>query len=542
MSGTTGVCQLPAESLCAAGTPCETGEVCGTDLQCRVQCTTTGGCVTGDYCLISGATGACYSSSTPADEPTLISEGILSADGGVVGDAATVLATPDGSVVATGTDGASAPDALSGLDGASVSSMQDGAGDGGDATVATNPCVNPQITFSFVGQGDANPHFLQAVGARSTNALFIFSAYNGPDPGVDGGGSTVNTLFAQAFDPSTATSLGPAKSIFPAGTDLRPAASMSVYSAAVAPTGQIIVLYNGDTANKGNDGLYAAFLTPSSDAGVALGGEVGLQVERLVEVASTYSPDGVYEAPQVIWSNASNSFLVSYRYSDMYSANTAISEYSADGAAMAGGTSLVPTDSAGFGQTLRPTAGVSRALVGVPFLSTLPSTLGYPGLTVLNLDGTQAGSPIYLANTKAEGEENLAVAGTPDGFVVAFSEQSSTLIEFIPTSSSGIVNDAGAFPTMTVSGGATTSGTGLLAVGDDVGTGGANGVGVALSYGAGASFAYVSADGSKVLGPVLAIPNAQGTMLSTTNYNGSTVLTLYQGGPNSAQITASGCH
>jgi hypothetical protein len=132
------------------------------------------------------------------------------------------------------------------------------------------------------------------------------------------------------------------------------------------------------------------------------------------------------------------------------------------------------------------------------------------------------------------------VAGTPQGFVAAYSEPSATFVTFIPTSSSGIVSDGGAFPTMTLAGGA-TNGQGLLAVGDDVGTGGAKGVGVALNYNSGLSFAYVSADGSQVSGPISVLSNPGADTFSMTNYNGSMVLTVYGQDSYSAQIAASGC-
>jgi hypothetical protein len=412
--------------------------------------------------------------------------------------------------------------------------MQDGStGEGGDATVATNPCVDPQTTFAFTGQGDTNPHFNSAVGARSTNALFLLSGYVGPDPDGDGGGPNLGAMFAQAFDPSTAASLGPSKPII-LGADGNQFSSL--YSAAIAPTGQIVVLYAGFGA--GGPTLNGAFLTPSSDAGVGLGGGVGLQVQHQVVVASSYNAGGTSYPPQVIWSNASDSFLVSYDVNNN-GLFTAIAEYSADAAATAGAT-LVPTDSTAGTLSMRPSAGVSGNLVGVPFLSTLSSPKGYPGLTVLNLEGTQVGSSIYLANATVEYDTTIAVAGTPQGFVAAFSEQSSTLVTFIPSSSSGIVSDGGAFPSMTLTGGA-TNGAGLLAVGDDVGTGGANGVGVALDYNGGLSFAYVSADGSQVLGPKSVLPYNGSNQFSITNYNGSTILTLSGSNNFSAQIAASGC-
>jgi hypothetical protein len=309
-----------------------------------------------------------------------------------------------------------------------------------------------------------------------------------------------------------------------------------LFSAAIAPTGQIVVL-SECTVGAYGCGLVATFLTPASDAGVGLGGGVGLQVERSVLVASSANYN-----PQVIWSNASDSFVIS---NVVGHSQIVLYEYTADGAA-AGGVSAVPTDSTTVTENIRASAGVSGNLVGVPFLSSLTPTEGYPGLTVLNLEGAQVGSSIYVANAALAGNTasvSIAMAGTPQGFVEAFTEPSSTLVAFVPTSSSGIVTDGGGFPTMTLAGGP-TGGAGLLAVGDNVGTGGANGVGLALQYSTTLSFAYVSADGSQVLGPTSVFtytPYPNG--FSITNYNGSTVLTLSGAAANgSAQIAASGCH
>ena len=246
----------------------------------------------------------------------------------------------------------------------------------------------------------------------------------------------------------------------------------------------------------------------------------------------------------MIWSNASASFVVSYETNvNGLGYHIEIAEYTVDGAATAGGA-LVPTDSVGGStEDLRPSAGVSGNLVGVPFLSTLSTPIGYPGLTALNLQGAQVGSSVYIANAAVESPTSstaIAVAGTPQGFVAAYSEPSATFVTFIPTSSSGIVSDGGAFPTMTLAGGA-TNGQGLLAVGDDVGTGGAKGVGVALNYNSGLSFAYVSADGSQVSGPISVLSNPGADTFSMTNYNGSMVLTVYGQDSYSAQIAASGC-
>jgi hypothetical protein len=93
-----GVCQLMQESTCTAGTLCQTGQVCGIDQQCRVECTIAGGCIAGDYCVATGAAGACYSATNSDDQPTLIAAGILAADGAVLSDASVVMVSPDGSV------------------------------------------------------------------------------------------------------------------------------------------------------------------------------------------------------------------------------------------------------------------------------------------------------------------------------------------------------------------------------------------------------------------------------------------------------------
>jgi hypothetical protein len=50
LSGTSGVCQLPAESTCSAGTMCVSPLVCAPDEQCRNACQTAQQCVVGQSC------------------------------------------------------------------------------------------------------------------------------------------------------------------------------------------------------------------------------------------------------------------------------------------------------------------------------------------------------------------------------------------------------------------------------------------------------------------------------------------------------------
>jgi len=109
LTGTSGSCQLPAETTCSGGTACQPGEVCGTDMQCRAKCTVNASCAMGDYCLPSGTSNACYATSNTNDEPALIAANILSTDGALIADGATGGTGPDGS-----SGGGGGPDGSSG--------------------------------------------------------------------------------------------------------------------------------------------------------------------------------------------------------------------------------------------------------------------------------------------------------------------------------------------------------------------------------------------------------------------------------------------
>ena len=58
LSGTSGVCQLPAESSCSAGAMCASPLVCAPDQQCRNSCQTAAQCVEGQSC----SSDACFDS------------------------------------------------------------------------------------------------------------------------------------------------------------------------------------------------------------------------------------------------------------------------------------------------------------------------------------------------------------------------------------------------------------------------------------------------------------------------------------------------
>src|SRR5580658_2463717 len=178
--------------------------------------------------------------------------GILSADGAIGGS--------DGSSTTVASSGADGSEAVTGPSG----------GDGGDATVETNACLSAQTQFGSTAQGDSNPNFTSGVGVRTATQLLIFSGYAGGGDAGDAG--TDNLVYVQAFDPTTANSLGPAQPLFAAPTG----AGFVLESASVAPTGEIALAFNyGGSANwasasSSQTSLYAAFLGNSADAGPAV--------------------------------------------------------------------------------------------------------------------------------------------------------------------------------------------------------------------------------------------------------------------------------
>jgi len=106
-TGTARVCQLPPETACATGATCSSTQVCSpTDQQCRQPCQTNADCAGGQFCAMSGAALVCLQASTPADEPALMTAGILSADGSVLVDASGSDGASDGSPAAASDAGA----------------------------------------------------------------------------------------------------------------------------------------------------------------------------------------------------------------------------------------------------------------------------------------------------------------------------------------------------------------------------------------------------------------------------------------------------
>jgi hypothetical protein len=544
-----GVCQLTQESTCSGGAFCEVGEVCGVDEQCRVSCTTSGVCTKGDYCLTTGAAGACYSASNTADQAALIAAGVLAADGAVLGDASVIVV-----------DGSGGSSGVGPQDGSGSS----GGSSGGDGTVATSACPSAQTQFGFTAQGDTNASFTSGVGLRTASGMLVFSGYAGPPTGgftaSGDGGTTVNLVYVQSFDPGQGTTTSQAQPLFqaPAGTNF------FVYGAAIAPTGQIALVYGyNDCCTMPNlpffdyvypyesfygAGIYAAFLDSSPDAG-----SPGVTLARTVPLET-----GEYLGqPHVIWSAATQSFVFSWHSQPTNGSGVAIGQgvatvqkFLVTGAAAGGDTDVVPTnDSTGEvlgGNNDQGAVGVSGSLFGVVYETGAPNGVGgrelpYPFLTLLDAQGNLVGSTIQISSVSTNGANWITIAGTAQGFVYLYDNSPGVTGAFIPVSGGAAVLpvDGGAgFQPIAITG--TIEATSADAIADDTPAGG---VGVALLYANGVSFAYVNPDGSVKLQPnrVFAHTYVVNDEYSVGVFGGSFALALYDSVAHSTQIAASGC-
>jgi hypothetical protein len=522
-----------------------------------MPCQDTAACPGGQVCVSVADRALCYQASDPADQPVLEQAGILALDGAVLVDAAadsTVTlptAAPDGGDAApppadggpfdAGLDSPAALASDSGDGQAEGAGDGNGVGgnDGGDATISVNVCPSAQTQFGLTAQGDSNASFTSGVGVRTATTLLIFSGYAGPGPSSDAGDSgdagTVNLVYVQAFDPTTASSMGPAQPLFtaPAG------AGFALESASVAPTGQIALAFNyggGYPYQSGSStqvSLYGAFLEASPDAGPA-----GVSLQQTAEIESAE----ITGQPHVAWSVPTGAFVFSWEYVVNGSWFVGTKSFGPNGKA-AGGTDPVPTQTASATvpnsnfQEDQGSVAAGPNLFGVALLSSSYN----PWLTVLDTSGNLVGA-VQVAIPTAD-PDWVTAGATANGFVYIYDNGSGVAEVFVPTSAdAGIVLPDGG-PTA-LSGFNFTGAIHAMnghAINDD--TGGIGGVGVALLYTNGVSFAYIDADGATHFGPssILAHTYAAGDQVNMTNFGGSFGLSLYSAATQSTQIAASGC-
>jgi hypothetical protein len=531
--GTTFLCQLQSEAKCVYNSDCTTPLICAVDLQCRQQCQADRDCAKGQVC--TPTTRVCAEQTevnaggeiTPA-APNPAVDG--SPAGGSSDAAADVPQTLDvalpGDPVGQPDGGASPGDGggSGGLDG--TPSKSDGRA--GDTLGSSNP--SPQTQFGFTVQGDSNPNFLSGIGVRAPNQLIIFSGYSGPDPTVSsdaGPPPQANYVYIQAFDPISGNSKGPAVPFFDAKNyDGRANyTGIRLDAVAVAPTGEIILLYTTVGI-----GLNAAFIGASSpDAGVA-----GLQLNKLVEVEVSR----IVHQANCAWSNAVSAFACSWQYVSNGLNVVRVRKFLPDGRPAGGDTDQVPTDSPDNSTRYSDSVGLgsSGSRFGVGYYSNGDLK---PRLSVLDSKGSLIGAPVLLSSIQHENDW-IAVAGTSAG-LLAFYDEGGTAAAMIPVASDGSVPatsnaDAGTLPSFRFPG--TKVALNGRALNDDVG--GVGGVGLALLYDTGVSFAYVSADGSTHVGPgsVISHNYTAGDYMEITNFGGSFGVSLYSVQSHSTQMAA----
>jgi hypothetical protein len=525
LTGTAGTCQLPAESTCSgAAATCQSGEVCGGDQQCRQQCSAAIPCPQGDFCLPSGATSACFTPSNATDVLALVSAGIVSLDGSVLSDGS--AATGDGS-----------GPAMSSNDGPSseASSSNDAGGSGPDGTsapdVAVNRCPSPQTQFGFPAQGDVNMHFVSGVGVRTAKSLLIFDGFSGPDPQSDAG-TLVGLVYAQAFDPATGNSLGPAMPLFDVpGTT--PNTAVTLVDVSIAPTGEIALLYKNYTSTVA-PALWATFLSQTGgDGGVA-----GVQVQRTVQVESVTTSN-----EHAIWSVASQSFVFSWMYNDG-AQKLKVRKFFPTGASAGSDTNTVPASFySGYVQAGVATSGDLLAVGWTMNPGGYPHT---PYLTLLDPTGNQFGGYVKITSDAGDADNFFSVGGTAAGFVSICADGATVHEFFSPVSGdAGVVGgpgdpslDGGAFAGFSFASTAVDSRT----ISED--PSGAGGVGVGLLEKTGVSFLYIGADGVSHVGPTTVFSHAYGgtDQIAVTSTGGSFGVSLFDSAGHSTMMAASGCH
>ncbi len=525
LAGSTGTCQLPAESTCSgAGATCQSGEVCGGDQQCRQQCSASIPCPQGDFCLPSGASGARFAPSNATDVLALVSAGVVSLDGSVISDGSTVIGSmngPDG----TTSDGTAS-------DGTGATSDGNPSGPDGTALpdVVVNRCPSPQTQFGLPAQGDVNMNFVSGLGVRTANRLLIFDGFSGPDPQSDAG-TLVGLVYAQAFDPATGNSLGPAMPLFDVpGTT--PNTAVTLLDASIAPTGEIALLYKNYTSTVAPI-LWATFLRPTGgDGGVA-----GMQVQRSVQVESVTTSN-----EHAIWAVASQSFVFSWMYNDG-TQKKKFKKFFPNCASAGSDTNTVPSSFySGYVQAGVATSGDLLAVGWIQNPGGYPHT---PYLTLLDPTGNQFGGFVKITNDDADADNFMSVGGTAAGFVSICADGATVHEFFSPISGdAGVVGgpgdpllDGGTFPGFTFA----STAQGGRTISED--PSGAGGVGVALLERSGVSFLYINGDGVTHVGPTTVFSHAYAAadQIALTSTGGSFGVSLFDSAGHSTMMAASGC-
>jgi hypothetical protein len=411
--------------------------------------------------------------------------------------------------------------------GGATGSIKHDAGIAGASGVTCTPGQTP-TKFAFPAVSDSNPNYTSGVGVLTATELLTFNAYAGPDStdgGVADSGTVtlVNRIDVQHFDPITGKSKGSATPLLTAAGD---GSGIYINGAAVAPTGEIAIIYSAPVSGWG--GAYLAFLdknlAPSQTTLFVVGG-------------SEYYHNQSY----VQWLNGQ------FVASDVFGNQTIkLGRFGADGSNL-GITRAVPTDDPAaivdqYGRSSGEVA-FSGSTFAVAFFS---DTTHAPLLTFVDASdplSAEVASPVALPS--ANQDYTAAVAGTSQGFVAVYngtssSKTNSLLATYVSNSASG---DAG------VPVGATYAFLGGFVYRSAWSTRGSSdgtGAGFAALYPDGSvSFLYFSGDGSMHGNPqtVLQQTNTAGPSdeAHITSFAGKFAVSLYSSGEHLTRVITSTC-
>jgi hypothetical protein len=439
----------------------------------------------------------------------------------------------------TGIDApASGVDAIATGGGGSTGSKVDGSPPTAGASGTSCAPGQAPTKFAFPATSDSDPNYTSGVGVLTATELLTFNGYAGPDSTdggvVDGGtGAKVNRIDVQHFDPITGASKGKAAPLLTAAGD---GSGIYVAGAAVAPTGEIAIIYSAATGIYDLYGRnYAVYLT-------FLGKDLApVQSTIFVVLGSSRYLANSY----VQWLNGE--FVASSTFG-IDSMTARLGRFGADGANL-GITRTLPTDDpAGRVDNEAYAEGevaFSGSTFAVAYLSTTESGAGYPFLTFIDASDalTEVGSPMSLPS--AQFRQLLAVAGTSQGFVAVYNGTSSSktntlLATYVSNSASG---DAG------VPVGATYSFVGGFAyrsMGGTRGSSDGNGAGFAALYPDGSvTFLYFSADGSIHGNPQTVLQQTNGASdgdeAHITSFAGKFAVSLYSSTEHLTRVITSTC-
>jgi hypothetical protein len=515
----TGVCQTATEAACGANQ-----RTCTSPLVC-VGNTCVNVCTSG-LCPLATQTcigGACQ------DTQVAGNDGSAGAGGGT-----------DAGSVADGAAGGSG-DASPGIDAPvpGIDSRADVTVDGPPALAACTGKV-PSY-FGQTATSDRDPHYTSGVGVLTATEFLTFNGYVGPgstDGGVaDGGTAAVNRIDVQHFDPITGKSKGNATSLFMAAGD---GSGLYINGAAVAPTGEIAIIYSAATGGTGwgSYGVYLAFL------------DKDLALSRAPQFVA-FGSDEYQDQSHVQWINGN--FVASAKVYTAGNRTIKLGKFGADGS-NAGGISAIPTDDpSGYVDNSNVGQGEVAFSGGQFAVSYLNHVAGLPYLTIVDTQGTEIGVPLPLPSAVSGGF--VSVAGTSQGFVAVYNGTSpstnagSLLATFVSNSGSGDAGVSGSGDAGMAPIGATYAFAGGFAFQGYWSAGGSSdgtGAGFAVLYPDGSvSFLYFSGDGSNHPSPQAVLTQANGAAggdeARITSFAGNFAVSLYSSAEHLTRMAASGC-